>query len=142
MIRNLDERVGYQIGVAAHLIQNTYNHKLSEYDLTVAQAKVLYMLVNYGEQLQSELQNRLFIKGSTMNGIIDSMLKKQLIEKNDSKTDRRSKIITLTEKGKILEEKLWLSTKAMEIELMKGFSNEEKQLLLAWLKRITENFKK
>lgn len=139
MIRNMDERVGYHIGLAAHFLQNNYNQKLAEYELTVAQAKVLFMLVNYGDQLQSELQNRLYIKGSTMNGIIDSMLKKQLIEKKDSQNDRRSKLIILTEKGKLLEEKLWLETQDMDAELLKDFSHEEKLLLLAWLKRIKKN---
>lgn len=139
MIRNMNERVGYHIGVAAHFLQNSYNQKLSEYDLTVAQAKVLYMLVNHGDQLQSELQNRLYIKGSTMNGIIESMLKKQLIDKEDSDIDRRSKLIILTEKGRTLEEKLWLGTQDMDEELMKGFSDEEKQLLLVWLKKIKKN---
>ena len=139
MKRNMNDRVGYHIGVAAHFIQNNYNQKLAEFDLTVAQAKVLFMLVNYGDQLQSELQSRLYIKGSTMNGIVDSLLKKHLIEKMDSETDRRSKIILLTEKGKSLEETLWLETERMEEDLMKGFSHEEKHQLLTLLKRIKQN---
>ena len=135
----MNDRVGYHIGVAAHFMQNNYNQKLAEFDLTVAQAKVLFMLVNYGDQLQSELQSRLYIKGSTMNGIIDSLLKKDLIEKIDSETDRRSKIIVLTNKGKALEETLWLETEHMEEDLMIGFSPEEKQQLLTMLKRIKQN---
>ncbi|OIJ11570.1 MarR family transcriptional regulator [Anaerobacillus arseniciselenatis] len=139
MKRNIDDRVGYHIGVAAHFLQNNYNQKLAEFALTVAQAKVLFMLINYGDQLQSELQSRLYVKGSTMNGIVDSLLKKDLIEKNDSETDRRTKIIVLTEKGKALEETLWLETEHMEKDLMKGFSDNEKNQLLTLLKRIKQN---
>lgn len=139
MFRNIDERVGYHIGVAAHFIQNNYNQKLAEYELTVAQGKVLYMLVNFGDQLQAQLQQRLYIKASTMNGIIDSMLKKQLIEKNDSATDRRSKIISLTKKGRLLEDKLWLGSQHVEGEIIEGLSPEDKQLLLSLLKRVTKN---
>ncbi|MCT8137163.1 MarR family transcriptional regulator [Anaerobacillus sp. CMMVII] len=139
MIRNIEENIGYHIGVVAHFIQNNYNDKLSDYDLTVSQAKVLYMLVNHGEQLQTELQNRLYIKGSTMNGIIESMLKKQLIDKQDSDNDRRSKVITLTKKGRELEEKLWLGSQDMDAELLRGFSNSEKQLFLSALQRMKKN---
>lgn len=139
MIRNIDERVGYHIGIAAHMIQNSFNQKLAQYDLTVAQAKVLFLLVQYGDQLQSELQNRLFIKASTMNGIIDSLLKKQLLNKCDSETDRRSKLISLTEKGKKLEETLWKDTHQLDESLLQGISQKEKQLLLKTIKTIITN---
>jgi DNA-binding MarR family transcriptional regulator len=139
MIRNMDDRVGYHIGIVAHFLQNSYNLVLAEYELTIAQAKVLYMLVKFGDQLQLELQNRLYIKSSTMNGIIESMIKKQLINKKDNDSDRRSKIISLTEKGRVLEARLWLGTKDMDAVLLKGFTEAEKQLLLSSLKRIKHN---
>ncbi|TWI59185.1 MarR family winged helix-turn-helix transcriptional regulator [Halalkalibacter nanhaiisediminis] len=138
-MRNLDDRVGYHIGIVAHLMQNKFNQKLSEFGLTVAQSKVLFLLVQHGEQLQSELQNRLYIKASTMNGIIDSMLKKGLIEKIDSTLDRRQKQIVLTEKGELLEERLWDEVGEMDDSLMKGFLPEERQLFLAWLRKISNH---
>lgn len=139
MLRNTDDHVIYQIGTVAHFIQNNFNQKLAEFNLTVAQAKVLFNLVNYGNQPQSDLQQRLYVKASTMNGVIETLLKKQLIEKRDNRNDRRSKLIILTQKGKELEEKLWQESENMDKHLLKGFSMEEKHLLLGWLKRIKTN---
>jgi DNA-binding MarR family transcriptional regulator len=140
--RDLHDRVGYQIGVVAHLMRNQFNEKLSEYGVTQAQFKVLYQLNEHGELLQSELQNKLFIKGSTMNGIIESMLKNNLIEKKNSISDRRSKVIKLTEKGKQLEEKLWREVGLIEEEAMTLFSNEEKQFFLSCLHKLIQHYQK
>ncbi|ADU28575.1 MarR family winged helix-turn-helix transcriptional regulator [Evansella cellulosilytica] len=137
--REMDQMFGYHIGVLSHLIQNQYNKNLSQFDLTISQAKVLYLLSHDGDKLQSELQKRLFIQASTMNGIIDSMLKRALIEKRDSQEDRRSKVISLTEKGISIERELWVNLDHMERELLAGFSIEEQQLLMMWLKRMKEN---
>ncbi|WP_216828507.1 MarR family winged helix-turn-helix transcriptional regulator [Alkalihalobacterium elongatum] len=139
MDRNIDERVGYHIGVVGHLIQNLYNEKLSKYGLTVAQAKVIFLLHANGDQLQSELQKSLLIKAPTMNGIIDSMLKKELIEKRDNENDRRSKMIILTEKGRVLEETLWNDIGLLEKELVTGLSKEEQSILIIWLKKLAQN---
>ncbi|OLO26372.1 MarR family transcriptional regulator [Alkalihalophilus pseudofirmus] len=141
MEHNLEERVGYHIGIVGHLMQNLYNEKLSEFGLTVAQAKVIHLLHAKGEQLQAELQKSLFIKAPTMNGIIDSMLKKGLIEKEDNQSDRRSKTILLTEKGRLLEKELWNGIGQVEEKLLIGLSKEEQQILILWLKRIADNLK-
>ncbi|MDE5413508.1 MarR family winged helix-turn-helix transcriptional regulator [Alkalihalobacterium chitinilyticum] len=142
MERNIDERVGYHIGVVGHLLQNLYNEKLSEYGLTVAQAKVIYLLHAHGNLLQSELQKNLLIKAPTMNGIIESMLKKELIEKKDNESDRRSKTIILTEKGRVLEETLWNDIGRLEEELVNGLSKEEQKILIIWLKKLALNLQK
>ncbi|MFC0559719.1 MarR family winged helix-turn-helix transcriptional regulator [Halalkalibacter alkalisediminis] len=142
MERDLQDRVGYQIGVVAHLMHNQFNQKLSEYGVTHAQFKVLYQLNEHVELLQSELQNKLYIKASTMNGIIESMLKNQLIEKKDSTEDRRAKKISLTLKGKQLENTLWHEIGQLDKETMSVFTNEEKQFFLSCLLKMISHYQK
>ncbi|QKS70152.1 MarR family transcriptional regulator [Paenalkalicoccus suaedae] len=139
MNRNMEEIVGYQLGVVTHLLHNKYQSSLAEHDLTRAQLKVLYLLNKFGEQSQLALSKKLFIQGSTMNGIIESMLKKNLIEKHESKEDRRSKLVTITSAGKELEEKMWQRMLDSEEELLKGFSKEEIQIIHSFLKRMKAN---
>ncbi|WP_368504568.1 MarR family winged helix-turn-helix transcriptional regulator [Alkalihalophilus sp. As8PL] len=138
-LRQLDNRVGYHIGLVAHQIHNQYNQKLAEFELTVAQARVLYLLAYYGAQTQVELQKRLFVKGSTMNGVIDSLLKKDFIKKVNSDVDKRAKYIHLSSKGEAIEGELWEEMNHLESNLMIGFSDEEKALLLSWLKKVEGN---
>ena len=139
MGRNIDDKLSYQIGMVAHLLQNQYNDQLAAHDLTVAQSRVLYMLVEYGDQSQAELQQHLYIKGSTMNGIIDSLLNKDLVNKTDSDVDKRAKIISITEKGRLLDQNLWDDLDKKEMEYIEGFSKEEMALLMTWLKKIKAN---
>ncbi|MDG5787998.1 MarR family transcriptional regulator [Evansella sp. AB-P1] len=139
MKNQLDEMAGYHITVVAHLIENRYNKELTKLDLTISQARVLYLLKHRSDSLQSELQRLLYIQASTMNGIIDSMQKKELITKKNSLEDRRSKLISLTEKGYNLETKLMEEIGHMDEELLSGFSIEEQQLLIMWLKRLKGN---
>ncbi len=139
MNRNIDDKLSYQIGMVAHLLQNQYNDQLAAHDLTVAQSRVLYMLVEYGDQSQAELQQHLYIKGSTMNGIIDSLLNKDLVSKTDSDVDKRAKIISITEKGRLLDQNLWNDLDKKEMEYIEGFSKEEMALLMTWLKKIKAN---
>ncbi|ADC51063.1 putative transcriptional regulator MarR family [Alkalihalophilus pseudofirmus OF4] len=137
--RQLENRIGYHIGILSHRIQNQYNLKLADYDLTVAQSRVLYLLVTYGSQTQVELQKKLYIKGSTMNGIIESLLKKDLIQRVTSEMDKRAKIVHISDEGKKIEAQLWEELNQLESSLMEGFDPEEKELLITWLKRIENN---
>ena len=139
MVRNMQEKLVYQVGMVAHLLENQYNDQLAVHGLTVAQSKVLFLLVENGPLSQVELQQYLCIKGSTMTGIIDSLLMKDLVEKSDSKVDKRSKIITINEKGRKLDQDLWENLNVQENELMDGFSEEEAALFLKWLQRMKSN---
>ncbi|MBB5174274.1 MarR family winged helix-turn-helix transcriptional regulator [Texcoconibacillus texcoconensis] len=141
MARELDQMLGYHIGVVSHLIQKRHNQNLAKYDLTTSQAKVLYFLTKHGEQTQVELQRRLYIQASSMNGIIDSMRKNDLIEKRNHPNDGRTKVIQLTDKGSDLEKQLWSEVEIQDEELLEGFTNEEQQLMISWLKRIETNMK-
>ena len=135
----MQEKLVYQVGMVAHLLENQYNDQLAVHGLTVAQSKVLFLLVENGPLSQVELQQSLYIKGSTMTGIIDSLLMKDLVEKSDSKVDKRSKIITINEKGRKLDQDLWENLNVQENELMDGFSEEEAALFLKWLQRMKSN---
>lgn len=136
---NVEQHLGYQIGVLSHLLQNQYNKLLAKYDVTVAQAKVLFLLVKYGPQLQGDLQQRLYIKASTMNGIIDSLLNKKLIEKEVSIDDRRSKVISLTEQGRLIDKQLWKQMENHEQQVFDGFASEEIALMRLWLSKMISN---
>ncbi|WP_079525602.1 MarR family winged helix-turn-helix transcriptional regulator [Halobacillus hunanensis] len=141
MNRDIHPLLGYNINVISHFIQNLFNEKLSEYGLTHSQAKVIYFLANHGEQSQSDLQKRLYIKASSMNGIIESLLKNECITKHNCPNDKRSKLIKLTDKGVQLDETIWTIAQNLEKEIGVGLSDEEQQMMLSWLEVIQKNLK-
>ncbi|MCP3029258.1 MarR family winged helix-turn-helix transcriptional regulator [Halobacillus sp. A5] len=139
MNRQIEPLLGYNINVISHFLKNIYNDKLSEYGLTNAQAKVIYFLAKHGEQSQSDLQNRLYIKASSMNGIIETLLKNKCITKGSSVKDKRTKMIRLTQKGEKLDQTIWSIIQEIETEITKGFSSEEQQVIVSWLHRMKNN---
>lgn len=139
MSNEINQLLGYQLSITGHLLQNEHNRRLAELDMTGAQSKAIYLLKRFGEQSQTELQERMLIKGSTMNGIIDSLYKKDLILKNDSSKDRRVKVISLTESGIIMEKRIWEAIEALEEKLISGLTGEETKTMIHLLKTIQEN---
>ncbi|WP_431801701.1 MarR family winged helix-turn-helix transcriptional regulator [Halobacillus andaensis] len=139
MNRQIEPLLGYNINVISHFLKNIYNEKLSEYGLTSAQAKVIYFLAEHGEQTQSALQNRLYIKASSMNGIIETLLKNACITKDSSSEDKRTKVIRLTKKGEELDQTIWSIIQEIEEEITEGFSEEEERVIVSWLKKIQNN---
>ncbi|MFC7063666.1 MarR family winged helix-turn-helix transcriptional regulator [Halobacillus seohaensis] len=139
MEHEIEPLLGYNINVISHFIQNTYNEKLSEYALTNSQAKVIYFLAKHGEQSQADLQKRLYIKASSMNGIIESLMKNACITKDSSPYDKRTKVIRLTDKGKQLDETIWTIIQELESIIGDGFSKEERQVIVSWLQKIQKN---
>ncbi|AOM84170.1 MarR family winged helix-turn-helix transcriptional regulator [Salisediminibacterium beveridgei] len=139
MSDEINHLLGYQLSLTAHLLQNEHNRRLSELDMTGAQSKAIYLLKRFGRQSQTALQERMYIKGSTMNGIIDSLDKKALIEKSDSASDRRVKEISLTESGIHMEEQIWGAIKELEEKLTSGLTDQEKEKMLEMLHTIQEN---
>jgi DNA-binding MarR family transcriptional regulator len=139
--RQYSDSLGYNIHMVSHFIQNLYNEKLSEFDLTHSQAKVIYLLAKYGDQTQSDLQKKLHIKASSMNGIIDSLLKHERIQKKSCSTDKRSKWITLTDQGLELHDNIVRIIREIETNASQGLSEEEQKIMVSWLKKMQSNLK-
>ncbi|TVP88709.1 MAG: MarR family transcriptional regulator [Alkalicoccus sp.] len=142
MERNTEEIVGYQLGLVAHLLHNKHNRSLAARGLTRSQVKVLSLLRRYGTQSQSELQKRLYIQPSTMNGILDSLTKNGLVKKQESGKDRRQKMISLTGEGEKLEEAVWQEALTTDEDLTAFLSEEEQEEFLAVLQVMKERLQK
>ncbi|RWZ52273.1 MarR family transcriptional regulator [Halobacillus fulvus] len=135
------DSIGYNIHVTSHLLQNVYNEKLGEFGLTHAQARVIYLLAVHGQQSQSDLQKKLYIQASSMNGIIESMLKYDRIAKKPSPTDKRTKMITLTGTGHELYEKIIDIISVIEDQVTNGLTKDEVESLVPVLRTMQENLR-
>ncbi|GEN55082.1 MarR family winged helix-turn-helix transcriptional regulator [Halobacillus faecis] len=141
MERSIDQNLGYHINMVAHFLQNIYNQRLGEYGLTHSQAKVIYFLAKAGEQSQTELQKQLHIKASSMNGLIETLLKHERIRKRSCQKDKRTKLVTLTDKGLELHATILEIIADIEAEANQGLSKEEQQVMISWLKKMQANLK-
>ncbi len=72
------------------------------FGVTAAQLSALRVLERFGEMPQSELSERLFLRGSTVSGMVDRLEERGLISRRRSTTDRRLVAVDLAAGGKKL----------------------------------------
>ena len=132
--------LGPTLGRSAHLARERMDARLSRYDITPAQTHtLLYLHRHNGQASQCEVIGHLKVKPSTANGILDRMEEKGLLERSVSEQDARRRMITLTEKGAKLQKELHSAFEETEELMMKGLSQEERELLFSFLDRINRN---
>lgn len=99
--------------------------KLSPYGVTPAQYALLRVLWKEDGQVSSVLGEKLQLDSATLTGMIDRLEQNEFIERRFDPSDRRNRLIFLTEKGQSMEEKLCNKMDEMNEEVMSSFAEEE-----------------
>lgn len=114
------------------------NPILAEYDLTASQYRVLkylYMQPNETSRIV-DIERECSITHPTALGLIDNLSKKGFVVKIANPEDARSKVISLTEKTKKMQEDLENVGDELENMLTKNLTKKEKQQLLSLLQKM------
>ena len=135
----LDESIGFLVHQAdLYLV----NHQLSLFKLhhvTAEQWKVLSLLVETDGLTQRELARKNSKDPTTLVRILDKMEKKGLVERRHHPGDRRVFRITLTTKGRKLQERLApLAVRSSE-DATQGMSKTEVRTLKRLLRQVHAN---
>ena len=135
-------RLGPTLGWAAQMSKCAMDARVSRYDVTPVQTHVLMYLHRHGGQVpQRELTEFIRAKPSSVNGVLDRMEEKGLVRRSVSGQDARRRLITLTDKGAERQARFAESFLANEEAMVRGFSPQERETLLALLDRVVENLK-
>ena len=114
--------------------------KIKEYDITHEQWFVLRTITNTDFSTQkviAELTN----KGrSTLTRILDQLEQKNLIERQKNDEDRRSIVLTETDKGKTIVHEILPVEEEVRTKMMKGISEGDIVQINNAFKTILENF--
>ncbi|MCP4727641.1 MAG: MarR family transcriptional regulator [bacterium] len=76
-------------------------------DMTVAQMRVMFTLRSNGPCSMSTIASNSNIVPSTATGIVDNLVSKGLVIREDDKNDRRRVICKLSDDGKIMIDGIW-----------------------------------
>lgn len=100
-----ESNLGGLLGKASRLLSNRFNNDLKVHNLTVEQWSLLAVLWSEDAQTQKALQEALLKDKATINSLVTYLLKNAFISKVKDSVDKRSSIISLTKKGKQLQNK-------------------------------------
>ena len=132
--------LGPMLGCCAHLARERMDARMSRFGMTPAQTHVLLHLHQSGGQLpQRELLDSLKVKPSTVNGILDRMEEKGLVERTVSGTDARQRLVALTLAGRKREEQVKQAFLEAEALIVRGLTKEETDTLRSLLERVIQN---
>lgn len=106
MEKDFLESYGYRIAMSLRRITHAidaYSRTLkAEYDITGPQLVCLYHIARHEPTTLTEISVTVCLSAGTVNGILDRLKIKGLIQRRRIAKDRRKVMISLTEKGKTL----------------------------------------
>lgn len=99
--------------------------------------RVLSILLEQPEGMhQKEILEKMHIRPSSLSELIDKLESDRYVERNADENDRRTTLITLTEKGKARAYEVLDERKAEADERFKALTEEEKKQLLVLLQKL------
>lgn len=131
--------LGYLLNTSARFIKRKMDKNLEIYNLTTSQWAVIKLLFNKQKLTQAEIANELKGDRATAGTIILNLYEKKYIDKIVDKTDRRSYVITLTEKAKNAVKEIDIIAENVTKEALVGLSDDNTQVLYDALRKIISN---
>ena len=126
-----------QMYKALDAIMPEYRNLFYKYDLTEQQWRILRVLWTENNITVAQLSKITLLPAPSLVGILDRLVKKNLLIRNRSDKDRRQVQISLTTKGQELQQLVAPSVLAIHSRLKARVSNEEWQSLERLLKKFS-----
>ena len=113
--------------------------KQNDVDLTPEQFLLIDLLWNNGPMSQQNLADTMRKDKNSITKLVDGLEKKQLVERQRDRNDRRSNLVVLTSKADGM--KLYAKEKGISMldGIIRGISEEEMRAFFATLDKITAN---
>ncbi len=100
----LENQGCFRLYTAARLIVQGYQPWLSQMGITYTQYLVLMVLWEKDHQPVNDIAHRLYLESNTMTPLIKRMEAEKIVTRRKDKTDARKTIVSLTERGKAMEQ--------------------------------------
>lgn len=134
----LDEFLGYNLKRAYLILQADFRSALGEDGLGPRGFSALSLVVQFPNVTQSALARMLGIDRSGLVAIIDDLERRGLARREAVPGDRRAQALLPTPAGRAAHAEAVATVRAHEDRLLAGFSTDERQTLMALLRRIRE----
>jgi DNA-binding MarR family transcriptional regulator len=102
----LDNQLCFRLYTASRLLTQAYHPLLSEHGLTYPQYLVLLVLWEKDAQPVNDIARRLYLETNTVTPLLQRMEKEGLLVRTRSSKDARVMLVSLTAKGRVLQNKL------------------------------------
>ena len=101
----LDNQICFRLYTAARLVTQAYTPMLTALGITYPQYLVLMVLWEKDNQPVNDIAHRLLLETNTVTPLLQRMEKLGIVSRKRGEQDKRQQIVSLTQKGRELEEK-------------------------------------
>lgn len=133
----LEAQVGHLLRRANQRHTALFARRFMEFDLTPLQFAVLMKLREAGPLSQNLLGRHTAMDPNTVQGVILRLLRRRLLSRSSSPEDKRRKLLTLTEEGTALAERLVDHGLAISEETMAPLNAAQRRQFLTLLAKLT-----
>jgi len=108
----LDNQICFRLYTAARLVTQAYTPTLTALGITYPQYLVLMVLWEKDNQPVNDIAHRLMLETNTVTPLLQRMEKLGIVSRKKGEQDKRQQIVSLTPKGKALEEEAFAQVPA------------------------------
>lgn len=134
-LERLYEFPGHLIRRAHQISGATFDQHLSEYDLTPVQYMAMVAIGSRPDIDATRVSDVIFFDRATIGGVIDRLESKGYVVRTPSATDRRTKGLSLSPKGRALLEEVESRVLKVQEEMLEPLSATERRQLIALLSK-------
>ncbi len=136
---NLDTLLDYWILLVGKELERVGNAALEPHGVTYRQVQVIGALIVFGDMSQTELAERVQVEPSSVVRLVDRMERDGWIVRQPSPTDRRVKMLKLTDQVEPIWEKVVEAGMATREKAIRGISQTRLNALKKTLSDIYDN---
>ncbi len=130
---------GYRLADNSRQLRRLFDERVRGLGLTGPQARLLLALDRHPNENQVFYAERLEIEPITLTRIVDRLEDAGWIERKSDPSDRRARILHLTDKSRSIIVRLRASVEALFEAMLAGFDPAERTLFASFLERIAVN---
>lgn len=125
-----------------HLLRKNSNVALDIQNLYVGQSKCLYQISQAGEISQKKLAEALNIRANSLSEMIAKLELKGLVKRKQSKQDKRTYLVSLTESGEKEVERIRMARADSNVNCLECLTEEEREQFYYILNKIQAYYQK
>lgn len=133
------ESLGFLLHDATRLLRKRFETQAATLGLTSAQWRLLVNLIKRGPQPQARLAEFLEIEPISLSRLVDRMAEAGWVERRPEPSDRRIRIVHITDKTRAVIAPARDLAEAIYAEALAGLPPETVATLMAALRRINDN---
>lgn len=126
--------------VLSNYVEGMVNEYLPK-DVTPIEGLIIGFLLRHPDMVVTakEVMDSIHVGKATVSKLLSSLEKKDYLSMESSSSDKRVKIILLTDKGLYVKDNISEAFKVIDKRVGEGFSEDEKKTLSSYLKRLRDN---